>query len=47
MVNDDRIPPGYEVIFRPYRKNPKTGRWERPKNARVWRMVVPINRTSR
>jgi hypothetical protein len=38
--DDDR--PGFKKIFRPWRKNPKTGRVEYPRNGRVFVMWVPI-----
>jgi hypothetical protein len=35
-------PPGYRVIFRWSRVNPKTGLRERPRNGRPFPILVPI-----
>jgi len=34
------IPPGFEIVFRPWKIDPKTGRKIYPKRARVFRMLV-------
>jgi hypothetical protein len=34
------LPPGFEIIFRPWRIDPKTGRKIYPKKSRVFPMLV-------
>lgn len=39
----DETPPGYKWIFRPYVVDPKTGKRRYPVNARVFKLLVPID----
>lgn len=38
------IPPGFEIIFRPWKTDPKTGRRIYPRKARVFKMLVKTSR---
>jgi hypothetical protein len=38
------IPAGYEVIYRPWRIDPRTGRKIYPRRSRVFRMLVKKSR---
>lgn len=43
MTDRSAVPKGFKVIYTPWIRNPKTGERIYPKNARVFRFVVPIN----
>lgn len=37
----DEAPPGFEWVYRPWVTDPKTGKRRYPKNARVFKLLVP------
>lgn len=44
MAAKPDIPPGYKLIFRPYRKDPRIGKtlWARNYGLRAWPILVLI-----